>query len=63
MTDDKRTSTAWCKPCKKSTKYILVGAEFTYIACEECGSIYHPVKGDQFGVLDELKAIHKSRES
>lgn len=63
MTDDKRTKTAWCKVCKKTTKYILVGVEFTYIACEQCGSIYLAVKGDQFVVLDELKAINKPRES
>ena len=63
MADDTRTNTAWCKLCKKSTKYILVGVELMYIACEGCGLIYHPVNGDQFGVLDELTGIHKARES
>lgn len=64
MADDKRTSTAWCKPCKKATKYILIGTgPCMYIACEECGSIYYPVNGDQLGVLDELKVLYQLRTS
>lgn len=58
----RRERTAWCKPCKKATKYVLVGESANYIACEECGLVYLPVKGDQLGVYNELRGLYNGQE-
>lgn len=55
---DKRTRTAFCKLCKKNTKYHSVGTPRFYIACEECGCVFWPVKAEQLGVRDELLGIY-----